>query len=210
MAEVKWNLKKRDSQKIYKDLPLATIKTWILEARIEADDYVSSAELKKWVKASSLSIFESYFAPSSTGSDVISSRDLSFGWSTDDDEDTHVDLTPMIDVTFLLLIFFMVTATFAVHEIANIKVPDAKNTKKYQEKKMTVSIDRKRQIFVGKQQVSLSELKTVLQQKVSQSVQQDVLLAADRSVDWGLIMSVLDEIKGSGIEDVKLKLEKKK
>ena|ERR1712170_212983 len=116
----------------------------------------------------------------------------------------------MIDVTFLLLIFFMVTATFAVHEIANIKVPKAKNTKKSPDKKTTVSVDKDRNIFIGKQKVSLEELKQLLKQKAAQNIQQDVILAADHSIDWGFIISVLDEIKGSGIEDVKLKLEKKK
>lgn len=210
MSDIKWNLKKRDSGKVYKDLTLETLKTWILEARVEADDYVTNSQLKKWVKASSLNIFESYFAPSSTGSDVVSSRDLSFGWSTDEDDDNNVDLTPMIDVTFLLLIFFMVTATFAVHEIANIKVPKAKNTQKDQQKALTVSINNKRQIFIGKQQVLLEELNPILKRQAKQNIQQDVLLAADQSIDWGFIISVLDEIKGSGIEDVKLKLEKKK
>ncbi|BBM88264.1 ExbD/TolR family protein [Candidatus Uabimicrobium amorphum] len=210
MSDAKWHLKKRDSGKVYKDLDLGTLKTWILEARIEADDYVANSETKKWAKASSLKILQSYFAPSATGSDVISSRDLRFGWNTEDEESTNVDLTPMIDVTFLLLIFFMVTATFAVHEIANIKVPKAKNTKKSPDKKTTVSVDKDKNVFIGKQKVTLQELKKVLKQKAAQNIQQDVILAADRSIDWGFIISVLDEIKGSGIEDVKLKLEKKK
>ena len=56
MSDAKWHLKKRDSGKVYKDLDLGTIKTWILEARIEADDYLASSETKKWVKANGHSL----------------------------------------------------------------------------------------------------------------------------------------------------------
>lgn len=204
-----WSLRKHDSKKVYKNLPFSTIKVWILEARIEPQDYVTNAQLQKWVKVSSLKSLQSYF--SSNTSDVISSRDVRFAWSNSDEEEgVDIDLTPMIDVTFLLLIFFMVTATFAVHEVMGIKVPKAKHTQGYKEKKLVVSVNAKRQIFIGKREISITDLKSALAQKVSETRQQDVLFAADASIDWGFIGTILDEIKGSGVEDVKLKFEKKK
>ncbi len=209
--EVLWALRKRDSKKIYKGLPLATIKAWILEARIEPDDYVTNTEIKKWAPASSIDELVAYFSPDTLGSGVMSGRDTKLPWesrSSSEDEMT-IDMTPMIDVTFILLIFFMVTATFSIHEVKNIQIPKAKHTTKGKQEKISVSVDAAGQIYVGKSKIELKDLGSYLKQEVSKTLQQDIVLTADHTLDYGFIITVLDGINGAGVKNVKLKLEKR-
>jgi len=206
-----WNLKKSDSGKIYKGLPLATLKTWILEVRIDADDYVTNATLKKWVRVSKIEELTPFFAPESLGTDVISSEDLNLGWHRQgENQELEIDMTPMIDVTFLLLIFFMVTATFAIHEVKSIKNPQAKHLQKYKQEKLSVSVYKDKSIYIGKEQVSLKNFEKRLKARVAKTQQQDIVLSADKSLDYGFVVEIMDQITGAGIKDIKLKLERKK
>lgn len=141
-------------------------------------------------------------------SDQISRRDLGFPWKNQEMEASEFDFTPIIDTTFLLLLFFICTATFSIHEVKNIQIPKSKTTSRYKEEKLALSIDKNRRIYLIREEVSFQNLKNKLMEKVSSTRQQDIILAADHSLDYGFIVSVLDEIEGAGIKNVKLKLEK--
>ena len=206
-----WSLKKKDTGKVYQKIPYTSLKAWILEARIEPDDYLTNPRLGKWIPASEIDELLPFFAPESLGSEVITSEDIAFSWRQESQEDdVAIDLTPMIDVIFLLVIFFAVTTTFAVHEVKNIRIPKSSQTSKYQQEKLCISIDKQRQVFLGREQIALNSLKKVLMRKVTVTGEQDVVLAADHGIDYGFIVSVLDQINGAGIKNVKLKLEKKR
>ena len=205
-----WHLKKKKSGKEYPNIPFDALKTWIFEARVETYDYLRTSSMKKWVKASSIKELAPFFAPASLGSDVISSQDVGFSFLGDnDEEELSIELTPMIDVTFLLLIFFMVTATFAIHEVKNIQVPKASHTEKAKKEKLSIAIGTDRKILLRKKEIRLEDLKAGVQAAVSETQQQDIIVAADKDLDYGFIMSVLDEINGAGVKNVKLQVQKK-
>lgn len=208
--ELLWKLKKKDTGKVYGKISFAKLKAWILEARIEPFDYVTNPQLKQWVEAVSIQELAPFFTPDSMGSEVISTQDIGFAWKTKDDEELTLELTPMIDVTFLLLIFFMVTATFAIHEVKNVTVPKGKHTEQYKQEKLSIAVDKNRRIYLGKEEVSLDLLKERVKEAVARTNQQDVVLAADRRLNYGFIMKVLDEINGAGLKSVKLKVEKQR
>lgn len=151
--------------------------------------------------------------PSSEESDKISSKDMGFGWKSADVEEIEMDMTPMMDCSFLLLIFFVINATFAINEIKNIQVPKAIHTQpaKQDMQTLTVSLTKERKIYLNKgtEAIEIKDLKNYLAQLINSTSQQDVILIADHSLDYGFIVAVLDEINGAGTKNVKLKLEKK-
>lgn len=144
----------------------------------------------------------------------ISSKDMGFGWKSPDMDEVEMDMTPMMDCSFLLLIFFVINATFAINEVKNIQVPKATYTQaaKQDLQTLTVSLTKDRKIYLGKDQnpVELKEVRNRLAKQVQNTSQQDVILTADHSLDYGFIVTVLDEVNGAGVKNVKLKLEKKK
>ena len=203
-----WKLKKQDTGKVYEKIPFSVLKSWVLEARILPDDFLSNTLSPDWTKASEIQELNSLFLPEGSGSDLLAVKGAEFPWKRQQVEPAEFDFTPIIDMTFLLLIFFICTATFSVHETKNIQVPKAGVTQKFKEEKLAVSIDKNRRICLGHTEISLPNLKKKLMEEVSKTKEQDIILAADHSLDYGFIVSVLDEINGAGIKNVKLKIEK--
>ena len=204
-----WQLKKEDTGKIYPGLTLDILKKWFLEERIDENDLLMSNNMYSWKKAKEIDSLQKYLNRDIIGPSILTENDFSF-MDNEAEEELELDMTPMIDVTFLLLIFFLVTATFTVHEIKNIQVPKAGYTEKFKQEKLTVSIDRDRKIYFNQESISRDSLKARIKQAVTSSSEQDLVLVADHTVDYGFIISVLDEINGAGLKNVKLKLEKKK
>ncbi len=219
-----WKLKKKDSSKIYPNISFTILKTWIVEGRVQKDDLLCNSEQSEWKSAgkfSELQTFlgsieeddESLVLPEKVrkSADTVSEKDLGFGWKTPPIQEIELDMTSMMDCVFLLLIFFVVSATFAIYEVKNIQVPKASVTMPTKQEKitLTVSVDKDRQIYLGKSLVKLSDLKEKLIAEVNRTNQQDVILSADHILDYGFVVAVLDEVNAAGVKNVKLRLEKK-
>lgn len=121
----------------------------------------------------------------------------------------NVDLTPLIDVVFQLLIFFMLSATFVVQSTINIDMPEAKGTTEIQEKDLSITLAAGTggpggggPIYLDETEiVSMSELETVLSQRASEQPDIRVLVRPDRAVDSGRLVEVLGIARSAGIRN---------
>lgn len=211
--ETLWSLRKKGSQKVYSKIPFPKVKAWILEGRIDPDDLLSK-ESGQWVSAASIAELAAFFAPDSLGAEVISSEDVGFAWrdKENQEEEVAVDMTSMIDVTFLLLIFFMVTATFAINQTKDVRVPSSSSTVSNKPEKILVVVDSEEKISVcsdkGTRAVRIEELQAFLKEEVQRTRQEDIMVAGDRSIRYDFFIRVLDCVSHAGIQNIKLKLKK--
>ncbi len=209
--QILWKLRKLATGDVYPNISFTILKAWIVEGRVEIEDELCNSEAPEWAQAGKIPELRGLFVPETNTSDIVSTKDLGYGWQPVVSEDVEMDMTPMMDCTFLLLIFFIVSATFAIHEVKSIIVPKASYTQATKQEKtsITVAVNKERQVFVGKELVELKDLKQYLMAEVSKSTQQELILSADHSLDYGFIVEVMDEINGAGVKDIKLKLQKK-
>jgi len=111
-------------------------------------------------------------------------------------EDPRVDLTSMIDVVFLLLIFFMISTTFVETSGLSIKLPEASTTISDQEpKEVKVYLSKEGVITVDKQEMSLAALQAHLQTYGKQRRDMTFLLLADKEALHGRVVELMDSAK---------------
>jgi biopolymer transport protein ExbD len=114
-------------------------------------------------------------------------------------DESRFDLTPLVDVVFLLLIFFMLSTTFIVAPGIKVKLPKSSSTEISREKKeVRVVMAKDDKIFVEQKLVSIDELGKYLKKAVRESPEGMVIIQADERVLHGKVVEVMDVAKTSG------------
>ena len=123
-------------------------------------------------------------------------------FSESDEEQAGIALTSLIDIVFLLLIFFMVTSSFIeIERKLNIELPEAKAADvEKKEKPILIEMDRRGRITLDGQMVSLSGLEASLKERKGKGTIATV--RADRRLSHGKVTAVLGICRDAGIRDI--------
>ena len=119
-----------------------------------------------------------------------------------------LEITPLIDVVFLLLIFFMLATSFDERSAFKIDLPKSTAAKtKSTLKEVQVLVDKEKNIYLrytdnsGKSQsekLDLSSFVSVVSEKLNTSESKDVMISADKAIDYGFIVEIISLLKESG------------
>ncbi|MDL1977411.1 MAG: biopolymer transporter ExbD [Deltaproteobacteria bacterium] len=122
--------------------------------------------------------------------------------------DVQMPLTSLIDIVFLLLIYFLLTTNFMVDEGIKIKLPQAKAAAPQTEEVITVYVDKQGRAFLGSEEVSLAELFNGLKKMIRHNQNKLVVIRADRAVILNKAVKVMDVAKAAGAGRLCLATEK--
>ncbi len=120
----------------------------------------------------------------------------------------QVPLTSLIDIVFLLLIYFLLTTNFMVEEGIKIKLPQAKASAPQTEKVITVYVDREGRAFLENREVSVEVLFDRLKEMIGIQKDKLVVVRADRAVILNKAVKVMDVAKAAGAGRLCLATEK--
>lgn len=120
----------------------------------------------------------------------------------------EIPLTSLIDIVFLLLVYFLLTTNFMVEEGIKIKLPQAKASAPQTEEVITVYVDREGRAFLGSEEVSLSVLFDRLKHMIGGQENKLVVIRADRAVILNKAVKVMDVAKAAGAGRLCLATEK--
>ena len=120
----------------------------------------------------------------------------------------QVPLTSLIDIVFLLLIYFLLTTNFMVEEGIKIKLPQAKASAPQTEKVITVYVDREGRAFLENCEVSVEVLFDRLKEMIGIQKDKLVVVRADRAVILNMAVKVMDVAKAAGAGRLCLATEK--
>lgn len=112
----------------------------------------------------------------------------------------HLDIAPLIDIVFLLLIFFMLTAHFITQPGIEITLPAAKTATIEEIEHVIVFISQEDEIFLNDEQIDIEVLRPALEAKLEASQKKTVILKADEKVNLGLAVKVMDIAKQARAE----------
>ncbi len=107
-------------------------------------------------------------------------------------------LTSLIDIVFMLLIYFLLTTNFMVDEGIKVKLPQAKASAPQTQQEITVYVDANGQAYLMDQKVSLDELFARVRKKIGNDRDRLVVVKSDRSVVLNKAVKVMDVVKAAG------------
>jgi biopolymer transport protein TolR len=113
---------------------------------------------------------------------------------------SDINVTPFVDVMLVLLIIFMVTAPMMVQGV-DVALPEVSAKQMVTEtENLTVTIDREANIYINDFQVRMDFLREKLEKILQGKTDREVFFRADKDVVYGVVVSVMAEIKAAGVE----------
>ncbi len=119
-----------------------------------------------------------------------------------------INLTPLIDIVFLLLIFFMLTSNFIETEGIKIKLPEASSKTVVQNENITIYVTKDSKVYFNGKFLSLKELPVVLKRAIENSDTKIVILKADKQSKMEIVVKVLDFAKSFGAKKLVIATKK--
>ncbi len=114
-----------------------------------------------------------------------------------------IDLAPLIDVVFILLIFFIVTTVFVRETGVDVDKPTAVSTQTLQSSVLLIAITESREVIYGGTSIGIEGVRTTLMQALKRDPR-PLVIQADKSVPTDLLVKVIDEAKMAGVEKVSI------
>ena len=119
----------------------------------------------------------------------------------------EIIMAPLIDMVFLLLIFFMLTTTLVQNTGIEIKKPKAVSSKLLPRKNILVSIKRDGEILLEGRELSWVDFRRELESMISEAPERMVVINTDTDVKIGRVIDVMDEAKKNGAENLAIATE---
>ena len=124
----------------------------------------------------------------------------------------NLSLTPLIDIVFLLLLFYAVTTQFVSDERLKLKLPEAETAESVgtnrEEKPPEVKVATDGTIWIDDQIVPESELETKMRQLVERASDDGIILKGDKGADYGVVVHVLDVARKVGAKGIQMSADR--
>ena len=116
----------------------------------------------------------------------------------------EIDLTPMLDVVFIMLIFFIVTATFIKEPGIEVIRPDSVTSDKIKNQSILVAISSTNDIWINKTKIDSRTVKTVIERMHAENPKGAVVIQADNESTAEMFAIVADAAREAGVIDISL------
>jgi biopolymer transport protein ExbD len=120
------------------------------------------------------------------------------------DEKDDIDMTPMLDVVFILLIFFIVTASFVKEAGIDVNRPEAATAVKKQRANILVAISDKGDIWINKRKIDIRAVQANIERLKAENPQGTVVIQADKKSTTDTLIKVMDAARAAGVFDVSI------
>lgn len=124
---------------------------------------------------------------------------MATAWSDEEEGITGINVTPLVDVTLVLLIIFMVTTSYIVKASIEIDLPKAATARESRPASLAVTLTRQGVLYLNDRPTSQENLATHVRAEVAANPDVQVLIAADTELPYGRVVGLIDLIKQSGV-----------
>lgn len=120
------------------------------------------------------------------------------------EDESSLDITPMIDIVFIMLIFFIVTASFIKEAGIDVNRPGAVTAERKERASILVAIDENGQVWVDKRPVDIRAVRANIERLRAENPEGGVVIQADTESKNGILVKVMDAARLAGVSDVSL------
>lgn len=121
-----------------------------------------------------------------------------------EEEEATIDLTPMLDVVFIMLIFFIVTASFVKEAGIDVNRPEAATAVKKDRANILVAISDTGEIWINKRKVDARAVQANIERLKAENPQGSVVIQADKKATTEVLIKVMDASRAAGAFDVSI------
>ncbi len=119
-----------------------------------------------------------------------------------EDEEQEINITPMLDVVFIMLIFFIVTASFVKEAGIDVNKPQARTTVAQEQANILIAIDAEGGIWIDRRQVDPRAVRANIERLHAENPQGTVVIQADADARTEVLVQVMDAAHMAGVHDV--------
>ena len=130
-----------------------------------------------------------------------------FGSSNSESDDEQINLTPMLDVVFIMLIFFIVTATFIKQAGIEVFRPEAMTAEQKPTVSVLIAIGPTGEIWIDKKRVDASAVRAHIERLHAENPKGGLVIQADREAKSEKLMAVLNAARAAGLTEVAISTE---
>lgn len=121
-----------------------------------------------------------------------------------EEEDTSIDLTPMLDVVFIMLIFFIVTASFIKESGIDVNRPDAPTATVAENANILIAINDKNEIWIDRRKVDPRAVRAVIERMHAENPEGSVVIQADKKAYTETVVGVMDASRQAKVFNVSI------
>jgi biopolymer transport protein ExbD len=122
-------------------------------------------------------------------------------------EEADINITPMLDIVFIMLIFFIVTTSFTKETGATIIRPEAAQAVALQNGTILIGVKPNDDIWMAKRQVELREVRQMVERARAENPEGSVVIVADKGSRIGTVTRVMDQVKMAGVQGIAISAE---
>ena len=119
-------------------------------------------------------------------------------------EDSALDLTPMMDIVFIMLIFFIVTTSFVKETGVDINRPNAETAERDEKGNILVAITQNNEIWIDKRRIDLKAVRANIERLKIEYPEGSVIIPADKESRSGLLVETMDQIRLAGVQNISI------
>ena len=117
-------------------------------------------------------------------------------------EDTEINVTPMLDIVFIMLIFFIVTTSFIRETGIDPRRPEAQTAVKQERGNILIAISETGQIWMHRKRVDLLEVRSLVEAAVRETPESSAIIVADTRSQTGLLIDLMDQVRLGGVTSI--------
>ncbi len=120
------------------------------------------------------------------------------------EDEAEINITPMLDVVFIMLIFFIVTTSFVKETGVTVSRPSAETAQKVKKGNILIAIKDTGKIWINKREVDIRAVRAVVEKMRAENPEGSAVIIADRGSRTGDLVTVMDQIKAAKVDKISI------